>query len=649
MYKELTRDQKGAVKETSSSYQPSKKVRAVTASVLKDYQQGLTTRNKTRVEFNNKNLISEVNDNQKRFNSYVPPKSENPDESWRAQTVRPITRNKLISIAAHVTATVLYPSTFAVDQDDREDRESAIVMDKLIEWNIDNSNYTRNFVNSVITALVDPAVIISTEFSKVMRKVKMMKEDGSYSEKEIRDEIMSGWKANIIPCTELLIANIYEPDLQKQRFLIRNRKIDFEDAKIIYGSHQNFKYVRPGILSVFDQGSSTFYDVYDKDLEDYLVDETIYYNRALDLQLTFINGVLMCAHDYPNPRLDKRYPFVKGGYEPLNNGQFFYYKSAANKLGSDQDLVDTLYNMILDGTFLQLMPPMALYGMEEVDSSVMVPGMITSFEHPDTKMESIAPRSDLRAGLETISLVERSLSESSQDNLRAGVGQAGDRTAREVMLLEQNARIALGLFGKMIGFMVEDLGELLIGDILQHQTVGEAKDISGKLAYKVFLLPNKSFNGRTVTEEVKFAFPDDNKSLTEEQYLILEAEGGLKGSKKLYQVNPETFRERKFKVKVSVDKLTPRSKALEKALGLEQYDRLIQNQIVDKTEVTRDLVELYKPGKSDKYIKETQQPQGQNPNEALAEGKQKGVNMNMVSQLTGNNSLGVAASSDTLE
>jgi len=645
MYKELTLDAKGKVKNDASSYQPSKKVRAVTATVLKDYQQGISTRNKERKEFNNKNLVTEVDDNQKRFNSYIPPKSENPDESWRAQTVRPITRNKLISIAAHVTATVLYPATFAVDPDEKEDREAAVVMDKLIEWNIDNSNYTRNFVNSVITALVDPAVIISTEFAKVMRKVKMMKEDGSYSEKEIVDEIMSGWKANIIPCTELLIANIYEPDLQKQRFLIRNRKIDFEDAKLVYGGHQNFKYVKPGIKAVFDEGSQTFYDVYDEDLEDYLVDETIYYNRALDLQLTFVNGVLMCNYDYPNPRLDKRYPFVKGGYEPLNNGQFFYYKSAANKLGSDQDLVDTLYNMILDGTFLQLMPPMALYGMEEVDSSVMVPGMITSFEHPDTKMESIAPRSDLRAGLETISLVERSISESSQDNLRAGVGQAGDRTAREVMLLEQNARIALGLFGKMIGFMVEDLGELLIGDILQHQTVGEAKDISGKLAYKTFLLPNKSYNGRTVTEEVKFAFPDDNKSLTEEQYLILEAEGGLKGNKKLYQVNPEAFRDRKFKVKVSVDKLTPRSKALEKALGLEQYDRLIQNQIVDKTEVTRDLVELYKPGKSDKYIKN----QSQSPMEAVEGGKQKGVNMNMVSQLTGNNSLGVAASSETLE
>lgn len=645
MYKELTIDGKGKIKEPASSYQPSKKVREVTATVLKDYQQGLTTRNKARVEFNNRNLVDETNDNQKRFNSYVPPKSENPDDSWRAQTVRPITRNKLISIAAHVTATVLYPATFAVDADDKEDRDAALVMDKLIEWNIDNSNYAREFVNSVITALVDPAVIISTEFAKVMRKVKEMKEDGSYTQKEILDEIMSGWNANIIPCTELLIANIYEPDIQKQRFLIRNRKIDFEDAKLIYGNHKNFKYVRAGIRAVFDSTSDTFYDVYDQDLEDYLVDETIYYSRAGDLQLTFVNGVLMCEPDYPNPRIDKRYPFVKGGYEPLNNGKFFYYKSAANKLGSDQDLVDTLYNMILDGTFLQLMPPMALYGMEEVDSSVMVPGMITSFEHPDTKMESIAPRSDLRAGLETISLVEKSLSESSQDNSRAGVGEAGERTAREVMMLEQNARIALGLFGKMIGFMVEDIGTLLIGDILQHMTVGEAKDISGKLAYRTFLLPNKSFNGRTVTEEVKFGFPDDNKSLDEEQYLILEVEGGLKGKKKIYQVNPEAFRERKFKVKVSVDKLTPRSKALEKALGLEQYDRLIQNAIVDKVEVTRDLVELYKPGKSDKYMPKTQGAAAP----VLEGGKQKGVNMNMVSQLTGNNSLGVAASSDVGE
>ena len=645
MYKELTKGNDGKIKETVSSYQPNKAVKDITARVIKDYQQGLTTKNAGRNEFNGRNLLQEVDANQKAFNSYVPPESENPDESWRAQTVRPITRNKLISIAAHVTASILYPNIFARNDRDEEDRESAEVMRILTEYVMDNSNYAREFVNSVITALVDPAVIIDAGFYEVMRKVKEMKEDGSYTTKEILDEVMSGWQMNIVPCTEILIANIYEPNIQKQRFLVKNRKIDYEDAKQLYGHNKNFKYVRAGMLNCFDANTSTFYEVYDDDLKDYLVDETTYYNRVDDLEITFVGGILVTNVDQPNPRKDKLYRFAKIGYEPLNNGKFFYYKSAANKLGSDQSLVDTLYNMILDGTFLQLMPPMALYGREEVESSVMVPGVITSFENESSKLESIAPRVDLRAGLETSSMVERSISESSQDNMRGGVAGEGGRTAREVMLTEQNARIALGLFGKMIGFLVEDVGVLMVGDILQHMSIADVGQLTGGTSFKTFMIPDKNIDGRKVSEVVRFGLPPTGKSEEDMMYDILAEEGGMKGKKKIYQVNPELFRNRKFKLKVSVDRILPRSLALEKALGLEQYDRLIQNDIVDRTQVTRDLVEIYKPGQSDKYMQEKQPAPTEEgaPKEKFV---QKGVNSNMVSQLTGNNSLGVAASSD---
>jgi hypothetical protein len=643
MYKELTKGNDGKVKESVSSYQPTKAVKEVTARVIKDYQQGLATKNAGRNEFNGRNLVAEVDANQKAFNSYVPPESENPDESWRAQTVRPITRNKLISIAAHVTASILYPNIFARNDRDEEDRDSAEVMRILTEYVMDNSNYAREFVNSVITALVDPAVIIGAGFYEVMRKVKEMQADGSYTTKEILDEVMSGWQMNIVPCTELLIANIYETNIQKQRFLVRNRKIDFEDARQLYGHNKNFKYVRAGQLNCYDGDSNTFYEVYDDDLKDYLVDETTYYNRVDDLELVFVGGVLVTNVDQPNPRKDKMYGFAKSGYEPLNNGKFFYYKSAANKLGSDQSLVDTLYNMILDGTFLQLMPPMALYGREEIESSVMVPGVITSFENETTKLESIAPRVDLRAGLETSSMVERSIAESSQDNMRSGVAGEGGITAREVMLTEQNARIALGLFGKMIGFLVEDIGTLMVGDILQHMAMADVKSLTGGTAFKTFMIPDKSVDGRKVSEVVRFGLPQTGKSEEDVMYDLLAEEGGMKGKKKIYQVNPELFRNRKFKLKVSVDRILPRSLALEKALGLEQYDRLIQNDIVDRSQVTRDLVEIYKPGQSDKYMQEKQTVQQPQTEEKFV---QKGVNSNMVSQLTGNNSLGVAASSE---
>lgn len=649
MYKKIPRDKQGKIVDAvPSSYSPSKKVKDVTSMVMKDIDLGRRILTQSYPEFNDRSVIGEVNANQKAFNSYIPPRSDDPDESWRAQTVRPITRNKLISIAAHVVASILYPGVFAQNQRDQEDKDAAIVMRDLIEWVITNSNYERTFLQAIIAALTDPAAIIHTGFYEVMRKVKEMKEDGTYSEREILDEVLSGFAFYLVPCSELYIANIFEADIQRQRFVARRKLIEYDDAQLIYAKHNNFKYVKPGVRAVFSKEENTFYEISDTDLGDSLVEEVVYYNRAQDLELTFINGILMCAPDYPNQRQDKMYPFAKFGYELLNNGLFFYYKSAANKLGSDQELVDTMYNMVIDGTFLSLMPPSALYGSENVDASVYVPGTITSFRDPNTKFESIGPKSDLRAGLEGIGLIEKSMTESSQDNSQAGIGDNTERTAYEIGRLEQNAKTALGLFGKNVGFFVSDLGQLLLSDICQHLTVAQVMDITtpgGRMQFKSFVLPDKVEAGRKVTKRIKFTdqyFNDDEYSkekLMDNSTKILEEEGDLDAETKIYMVDPQLFREMKYKITIEPDILTPRNKNLEKALNLEAYDRLVQNPLVDMDAITREfLLDVYKPGESDRYMSKGQ-PQTEEDPASKTGMKPKGVNNNLTGQITGSSSL----------
>lgn len=649
-----------------SSYQPSDSVKAVTGMVMKDFILGETNLNTPRREFNDRSVSVEIDENQKAFNSYVPPRSEDPDLSWRAQTVRPITRNKLISIAAHTTSRTIYPNVFAQNQRDDEDREAAQVMKDLMEYVIENSAYERVFIQAVIAALVDPAVIVNVEFAEVMRTVKWMKEDGTWDKKDILDTVLSGFQIYVVPVKQILIANFFEQNIQKQRFIIRSKYIEYEEAKQLYGNRESFKYVKPGVQAVFSRETSSFYEVVDTNLNDNLVHEVTYYNRSLDLQLTFISGVLVCHEDYPNPRQDKLYPFAKGGYEPIGNGQCFYYKSGANKLGSDQEVVDTLYNMIIDGTFMALMPPLANYGGEEMNSSVYVPGSITDFKQKDSKLEQLFPKADLRGGLETISKVEQSMAESSQDNMRAGVSGGGERTAREVLVLEQNARQQLGLFKNMISFLVEDIGTLIVGDILQYMTVADISGVTDEMKYRSYILSNKIEDGKKITKKIEFIDPSTAPEIYTpedsmvQSYKIMDEEGGPDSDKKIYKVNPKLFRDIRYKIRIDADELNPRSSALEKALNLELYDRAIQNPYADQEMVTRDfLFGSYVNGDADKYIRKSQPAAqgGGNPlvpeEQGIMEGsmkgtelQQKGVNTNLVSQLTGGNSLGVAASSD---
>lgn len=642
---QIKKDSRGNIISPKHTYQPSQEVADVITKVSRDYQQGYSNWNKPLNEYNGRSVIEEINANQKAFNSYVPPKSEDPDESWRAQTVRPIVRNKLISIAAHITSAIIFPEVFAQNDQDEEDKIAANIMRDLVEHVIDSSNYSRSFLVGVISALVDPAVVINQGYAEVMRTVKRMKEDGTYTKEEIIDEALSGFFTDIVPLSEFYIANLYQPEIQKQRFLIRQRKIEYDEAFLVHGSHANFSYVQPGKYATFNPSDSTFYEVSD-DENPNLVHEVTYYNKSEDLELTFVGGIPMCAIDYPMQRIDKQYAFSMTGYEPINNGQFALFKSAANKLGPDEDLINTLYNMVMDGTFLSLMPPMALYGNETITSSVVVPGAITSLDEK-SRLEAIGPKSDLRAGLLAIEETEKSMTESSQDAMRAGITQGGERTAYEVQKLEENAQKQLGIFGKYIGFLVRDLGQLIVGDIIQYMTVPDLKDLTSlddPLKYKAILLPDQIEGGRKYTKKIQFAEKDESKSSYDTQMEIFKKEGGkMNPSLRIYQVNPTAFRTLKFKIKVSPDAMVQKSKSLERALNLELYDRAIANPYVDHQKLTQDfLFETYKPGQSDKYMKKQEEMQQQAQEEQqMGEGvgQPGGTNMNMVGQLTGSNSL----------
>lgn len=622
------------------SWQPSDEEKERFKMVMEDFDIGNRIMNKPYEEFNHKSVVQVLNEDLKLFNLYVPPRSQDPDYSWRAQTVRPILRNKLISIAGHITASVIVPNVYAQNKDDDEDKDAALVARDLIEWAVDNTGYPKSFIQAVIQALIAPATILESKYVESWKKVREMKANGEVVTKEVIDEVISGLKSAIVPVDELYISNIYEPYIQNQGFLIRVKKIQWHEAKSKYAHKENFKYVQDKLRLVFSRDNALFYQQYDKDL-DGMVEEITYYNRTEDLKLVFVNGIIMSHPDNPIGRIDGKYPFSKGGYEPINEGRFFYYKSAASKLSNDTKTINTLYNMVLDGSFLSLMPPVAFYGEEELDSSVMVPGSMVNLNQED-KLETINPRSNLRSGLEALSTVESSVAESSQDAYRQGVMQGNPgRTAYEISKLDQNARIALGLFGKMIGFLVEDFGELMLSDIIQHMTVAQVDGVlsdNGKIRFRKFVIPDKVEKGKKVAHVIEF---DTEVGLDplKESFEILKRNGGYRNpKKKIMRVNPSLFCQLKFKLKVVPEEMLPPNKALDRALNLELYDRAIQNPLADQEAIFRDfLLESYKEGESDKYIKkQNEMMQG---TEMPTEKEPAGVNQNMTGQVTGSNSL----------
>lgn len=632
---QLKTDDKGVITSPQSAYLPETKVKDITSLVLGHFEIANRAKTQTYREFNGMTLMERQSVDQSRFNSYQFSAEVTPDEEWKSNAVRPITRNRVISIAAHLTGNVIYPQVFAQNQRDEEDQATATVMRDLMEWRSDQANYEKTFVFAVIAALVNPAVIIHTEYAEVYRTVKEEMEDNKgedessepedddaseespepaskYQDKVILDEEFSGFQDSIVPLDEWYMPDFYENNVQRQDYVLRRRAITFETANTKHGHHQAFQdHVRPGLQILYAESTGLFYEEYDHNLQERLVEEIIYWNRSKDLMLIFCNGVLVTEYNNPNPRQDHKYPFVMFGYEPLDEGKFAFYKSAVNKLGPDEETIQTLYRMIIDGTYLQLMPPAVVYGDEAVTSNIMAPGVVTSLK-AGSELKPMTLGSNLQAGMAMLNKVEESMSESSIDPSQAGVSDTKTQTAYEIGKVEQNAKVMLGLFGRMIGFGIKEFGNLVVSDIIQYATVGELMQITSgddMMQFRSFLLPGKAQHGGGKSKRISFSMdmPTENITQGEKDNMGFDLlnKTGMDGME-LVDVNVMLFREMKFKIKVSPDIITPPSDNLSRALKLEEYDRAIASPFANQENLYRDLLlGSYDATKenADKYIK----------------------------------------------
>jgi hypothetical protein len=365
------------------------------------------------------------------------------------------------------------------------------------------------------------------------------------------------------------------------------------------------------------------------------VEVVYYWSKKLDVKLCIVNGVLLSDFDNPNPRMDKLYPFTKFGYENIDEGKFFYYKSLAFKMQSDSNIVNTLYPMIIDGTYLNIFQPMVNIGSETIGSDVIIPGGVTTLTNPNSKLTPIAVAGNIKAGMDTLMKVEESISESSEQPTLQGDQTQSGTTAYEISRMEQNANTVLGLFIKMIAQFVRQYGRLRLGDIIQNLTIVDVDKITDdpELVYRSFLVKGK---GKDTTKKIEFTSdvpeePQDESESLAQSYKVLSEQ--KRTGMEIWKVNPKLFRELMYKIVVTPDVLHPHSEDLDRAMNLELYDRAIMNPSADQEAIFKDfLLGSYKSVKDpDDYVQK--QPQGGMPSPMQQQPPQPGAQPSPMQQL----------------
>lgn len=111
-----------------STYAPTDLEKKCRSEFLDDFRLGWQTMHLPRPEFNDLSLYQRHITDMLAFNTYQEndgnPMLEDRLGGWRSTAMRPIQRNKAVSIAAHMTARQLVPKIFAYNKGDEEQEDA---------------------------------------------------------------------------------------------------------------------------------------------------------------------------------------------------------------------------------------------------------------------------------------------------------------------------------------------------------------------------------------------------------------------------------------------------------------------------------------------------------------------------------------------
>lgn len=598
-------------KKSISSYQPSADVSEATSIIKKDYAQGHEILTRSWVELNNRSVLDDRDRGQRTFNAFVDESIEDPATAWQWRGRRSKARNKAIQMHAYMTANYIIPSFMAQNENDEEDRDFSDAMQDVVEWMVYNSNYRDSFLKVSMGMLVNPVTYMSAEYSEVYQKIKEKTDDGIV-EKEVLDEVFSGFNAPIYSADQVLISNAYEQNIQRQRFIIKRRYIDYSEAESKYGEHENFGYVSPGVKAIYAE-DGMFYDVKDDDHPN-LVEEAIYINRRDDTEIPFLNGIYMGTANVNENRIKHRdnrgvpkYNVIPFGYQRINE-HFFYFKSLMNAQYWDDQLLDEQYRLGMNRAFLDTNMPVAVTGVDNPDiSNLVFPSAVAAFANPEAKVTPLLPQANLGNLFNAMQITENSMEEASLSSTAGGQLPDTGTKATAISVAQKNAETILKGVGANLAIAITQYGSLMADIAINHITSPQVDEILGgdlRLKYKTLTLQEKTVDGKQMAKILRFDESLLGVDMSEEEkneraLELLKETGYPKQTKAIYLINPLLFSRLKYLSRIEPAKMFPQSEEYRQAVLSQIYAQFQQNPFVSLESLTRKTLYAFFKGETE--------------------------------------------------
>lgn len=619
-------------KLSESNWQPSNEILQLFVRVQNDYNVAWRLQHRPFDEFDGYSLLQRAKMDQQTFSAYVGAEYVPQQKRWRWKGRKNTARNKIIGILAHMLSGMLFPSVQAQNEQNESDKMTARVMRILIEEHLRQADYQTKFLYIVLSALVNPAVFIEIDYVVAFQRIKEQLAGGKVNIIEAVDEFLSGLSLNVIPIDQILLGDFYTNNIQHQPVVIRINRISWDQARKIYAGRyfvdgkDQFDYVQAGKTRIFLSGNEhlTLFDIEWTEADRNYVQVLTAYYRDEDLEVTFVGGVFMGNYNDPyntNPFKHRRMsqvkddwksipilPFAKSGFEPLDpTGRFAYFKSAAFKEYWDDATQNKMHQLLVDGTYLDVIKPMFISGLNKVDSTVIAPGATVGIPQGGT-VTPFQMGPNLVGAMNAMNVQKEDMSESTQDKIMSGVTESGV-TATQSIQAQNQAKIFLGVFGTMMADLVTQIGYLTMDCIIQHVTIGELDATipeSLSMKYKTILSKGRE-KGKDITNRIIFTDSFMSKQMTPEQIRKYEWDLYEKagGEQQIYEVNPYRFARTKYSFYMEPREITDTAlgnKKKNKMIAFQMFANPVVSPYVDMKEVVDEfIIDEYADGDPDRF------------------------------------------------
>lgn len=604
-----------------SDYQPSQAVCELTKRVKEDYNTGSEILHRTYMELNERSVIDDENRGQLMFNAFVDTSSEDPSEDWKWRGTRSIARNKGIAMHAQLTAAYLLPVFIAQNEDDEVDQDFSEVMRDVIEWMAEptNSNYQSSFLQVVFGMLTNPVTYLGAEYCEVFQTIKEKQKDGKFTTKEILDEVLSGFQAPIYSSSQVLITNAFERNIQKQGRIIKRRYVEKQEVEGKYKDHSHWKYVKEGVKSVYNEETGLFYDVKDDDSRPGLIAEETWLCRTEDLEVCFINGIYMGDEDTdanPIKHRDNRgapkYNVIPFGYSRIGE-HFFYFKSMMNCLGWDNMLYDAMSEVVMNRAFLEVEMPIAISGSESVDSEIIFPNSVVTFEDKDARVSPLLPGSNMSAGFSALRETEKSINEGSVNETLSGNLPDASQKAYNVAQAQAAAKKLVTNVGRTMAQSMCQYGDLMKDIAINNITAAQIDEITGdelRLKYRTLMVDAK-MGGYKGSKKIKFDPSLIGMELTEDEKdmesikLLNGKDYDDTGSEEI-RANPEMFAKFKYLTKIDIEEMFPKNSEYWQPIVTNLKATLANDPYTNQEALTKEIFRVYFQSRGDKFVTKPQ-------------------------------------------